>query len=410
MMSTLRNLVAALLSACTIAAAVSCGDNASGPTTPSPVDPPAPTIDVQCQLVGEGYGPAGTTPVDTEVIASGLEIPWSLEWLPDGDMLVTQRLGAILRITPDGTKTEIARLTGVEGLLEGGLLGLALHPRFEESRWFYVYYTQRRDGSFVNIVERWTLAANGQSAAPDRIIVDGIPARPFHNGGRIRFGPDGYLYIGTGDAGTPERSQDPNSLAGKVLRVTDEGEIPDDNPFPGSAAWVIGVRNTQGISWRSDGRIVMTDHGPSGLPPEGGRLAHDEINVAEPGTNLGWPEQYSCEEASGRRPPSMTWANAMPPGGIAIYDGDEIPEWRGDAFIGVLGFGTAIGHLHRIRLTDDGNVELSENYFLGDGGFGRIRDVIMGPDGGLYFTTSNCDGRGSCAGTGDLIVRVGRRG
>ena len=402
-----RNPVCAILIACSIAAVMSCGDSTSGPTTPT--EPPLTPIDVRCQLVPEGFGPAGTTPVDTEVVASDLEIPWSLQWLPDGDMLVTQRLGAILRITPEGDKTEIARLTGVEGLLEGGLLGLALHPRFEENNWFYIYYTQQRGGEFVNVVERWTLAPDGQSALPDRIIVDGIPALLFHNGGRLRFGPDGYLYIGTGDAGTPERAQDPNSLAGKVLRVTDEGEIPEDNPFPGSPAYVIGVRNTQGISWREDGRIVMTDHGPSGLPLEGGRIGHDELNIAESGTNLGWPEQYRCEEAAGRRPPSMSWANAMPPGGIAIYDSDEIPEWRGDAFIGVLGFGSAIGHLHRIRLSDEGNVEITENYFLGEGGFGRIRDVIMGPDGGLYFTTSNCDGRGSCPDGGDLIVRVGRR-
>ena len=376
-----------------------CGDDASPPATTE--------LARRCQLVPSGWGPSGTTPVDVEIVARGLAIPWGVQWLPDGDMIVTQRGGDILRVRSDGSRSVLARIPNTDGLVEGGLLGIALHPRFEENRWFYVYYTQNRGAAFVNLVERWILSADGASARADRIVVDAIPALLFHNGGRLRFGPDGHLYIGTGDAGVPELSQDPGSLAGKILRMTDEGEIPADNPIPGSAAYVLGVRNTQGFDWRADGRLVMTDHGPSGLPVENGRTGHDEINVVEPGDNLGWPVDYACEDSPGFVPPSMTWRQPLPPGGTAIYTGSEIPEWRGDVFIGALGT-EGQGHLHRVRLSEDGNVERSETYFLGDARFGRLRDVVMGPDGGLYFTTSRCDGRGVC-GDGDLIVRVGRR-
>ncbi|MEE8169854.1 MAG: PQQ-dependent sugar dehydrogenase [Phycisphaerae bacterium] len=377
-----------------------------GPNDPVPVLPPPGFLSVQCQRVPQGYGPAGTTPITVEIAASGLEIPWGIAWLPDGDMLVTERTGGLLRIRPGGGVTRLAEIP-VSPSGEGGLLGIALHPDFAANHWVYLYYTTSSNGSIINQVERWILSPDGAGIAADRVIVAGIPARQFHNGGRIRFGPDGRLYVGTGDAGSPDLAQDVNSLAGKILRVTDEGGIPDDNPFPGSATWIYGVRNTQGLDWRDDGLLVMTDHGPSGGPAEGFRSGHDEFNVAYRGANLGWPDIFACETAAGMVSPSMTWAEAMPPGGAAVYTGTEIPEWRGDVFIGVLG-GENVGHLHRLRLSGDGNVVISETYLRGDQGFGRLRDIQMGPDGGLYVTSSNCDGRGTC-GDGDVILRIGRR-
>ncbi|MEM9491920.1 MAG: PQQ-dependent sugar dehydrogenase, partial [Myxococcota bacterium] len=353
-------------------------------------------LDNECLLIADGYGPEGTVAVDVEEVAAGLEIPWSIDWLPDGDMLVTERTGAILAISPAGESRTVARIELDAATAEGGLLGLAVHPDFADSRWFYLYYTAVVGGSVVNRVERWLLAEDGQSAAPDRMILDEIPALQFHNGGRLRFGPDGHLYIGTGDAGQPDGSQDLDYLGGKILRLADDGAIPEDNPFPDSPVWIYGVRNTQGFDWRDDGRMVMTDHGPSELPNEGGRSGHDEVNVVAPGDNLGWPDYYACEDESERVTPSLTWTSPVPPGGTAIYTGTDIPEWRGDVFIGVLGIGGAIGHLHRVRLDEGGEVELNETYFLGDERFGRIRDVVMGPDGKLYFTTSRCDGRGDC--------------
>lgn len=360
----------------------------------------------QCQRVVDEYGPEGSVPIDVEVIASGLRIPWSIGWLPNRDMLVTERVGNLLRIQADGTviSNPVAQIPVQLGG-EGGLLGLALHPDFESNRWIYLYLTAP---SGSNQVERWVLSQDGLSAALDRVILADIPGRSYHDGGRIRFGPDNHLYIGTGDAGVPSRSQNINSLAGKILRVTDEGEIPSDNPFAGSATWVYGIRNTQGFDWRDDGSMVVVDHGPSGIPNEGFRSGHDEINVAGPGDNLGWPGIYACEEAEGMVSPAMTWADSLPPGGLARYTGTEIPEWQDDFFIGVLGFGDRIGHLHRIRLSNDGNVLISEVYLRGDEGFGRLRDVVMGPDGGLYVTSSGCDGRGSC-GNGDVIIRIGQR-
>jgi len=357
----------------------------------------------ECMVVPEGFGPAGEVEIETDVVASGLETPWAIDWLPGGEMLVTERSGAILRVTTDGTvvRPAVAEIPVTE-TSEGGLLGLAVHPEFESNRWFYIYYGGADD---TNQVERWVLAEDNATAVLDKVILSDIPAAQFHSGGRLRFGPDGHLYIGTGDAATLAFPQDLESLSGKILRVTDEGEIPDDNPFPGSPVWVYGVRNTQGLAWTDDGTMITTDHGPSGLPHEDGRSGHDELNIVVAGDNLGWPELFACEEGDDVVSPIITWAEALPPAGLAVYTGTEIPEWQGDIVIGVLGFGD-IGQLHRIRLDDDGAVAISESYLVGSG-FGRIRDVAMGPDGGLYFTTSNCDGRGAC-GDGDLIVRVGR--
>lgn len=363
--------------------------------------PPPPA----CQRIANGYGPAGEVDIDVEVVAQGLDIPWSIGFLPGGDLIVTERTGAILRITPGGETRTLGRAPIIDSG-EGGLLGLALHPDYAANRAFYLYYTTRSGGRAVNVVERWVVSEDGERADADGVVVDGIPAVQYHNGGRLRFGPDGMLYVGTGDAGQPNRSQDTDSPAGKILRVTAEGEVPADNPFAGSATWVYGIRNTQGFDWREDGVMVVTDHGPSGIGNEGGRRGHDEISLAAPGDNLGWPDIYACEEEDGMVTPAMTWANSMPPGGAAIYTGDEIAEWRGDTLIGVLGFGDDIGHLHRIRFAANGGVAISETYLLGE--YGRLREVVMGPDGGLYVTTSGCDGRGSC-GDGDVILRIGRQ-
>jgi glucose/arabinose dehydrogenase len=291
---------------------------------------------------------------------------------------------------------------------EGGLLGLAIHPNFSSNRWFYLYFTADAPaGGFQNKVERWILSPDGLSATFDAEIISDIPALTYHNGGRIKFGPDGYLYVGTGDAGEPALSQDINSLAGKILRVSDDGSVPSDNPYDGSLTWIYGVRNNQGFDWFDDGQIAMADHGPSGMVQESFRRDHDEFNIASSGDNLGWPNIYACETENDMVSPTMVWAEAMPPGGLAVYTGTEIPEWNGDVLIGVLGFSDNVPHLHRLQLDNDDKVSTSETYLRNLSGYGRLREVIMGPDGGLYVTTSNCDGRGDC-GDGDRILRIGR--
>ena len=360
-------------------------------------------MNYNCAIVESGFGVTGEVAIGVEVVVEGLEVPWSIGFLPDGSWLVTERSGEVRRITaerelhPEPVITVPAARAG-----EGGLLGLAIHPDFAKNRYFYLFYTGTDNGALNNRVERYTLSASGGDAFFDRVILDGMPANQYHDGGRLRFGPDGMLYATMGDAGAPDLAPDPDSRAGKVFRIDPDGGIPEDNPFPDSPAWLIGVRNSQGIDWRADGRMVLVDHGPSF---EFGLKGLDEINIADAGTDLGWPAITGCETEAGREPPAMSWRDPMPPGGLAIYTGNEIPQWQGDALIGVLGFGGSDGHLHRTRMDPAGNVTLSEVYLQGE--YGRLRDVIMGPDGGLYVTTSNCDGRGACPEGKDLILRIG---
>ena len=258
--------------------------------------------------------------------------------------------------------------------------------------------TVRENGKKSNRVERWRLPPDFGSARFDRRIVEEIPSAAYHDGGRIRFGPDGMLYVGTGDGREPDRSQDPKSLGGKLLRLTPDGAVPKDNPIAGNPLYVLGIRNNQGFDWK-DGRLYVTDHGPSG---EMLRRGHDEVNLASPGANLGWPRIYGCETRAGMVTPSLTWESAVPPGGAAFYTGTAIPEWRGSLLIGTL----RSKHLHRVKFSaaEPGAVELHEVYFQDQAG--RLREVVMGPDGAVYLTTSNCDGRGDCPEGRDQILRL----
>jgi glucose/arabinose dehydrogenase len=386
---------------------------AETPDTPAPAEPaaepepdpepepePEPVTDVDrdrsCQLVPEGFGPTGQVSVRAEEVVSGLDVPWGILFLSETEMLVTERSGQIRlvqngQLQPDPVATVPAVDRG-----EGGLLDIVAHPDFDQNRQFYLYYTSTNGD---NRVERWQLAADSLSASPDQVIVDGIPVAQFHNGGRLRFGPDDQLYIGTGDARDPNLSQDPNSLAGKILRVTADGDIPADNPFPDSPTYLLGIRNTQGFDWFDDTTLWVTDHGPSG---ELGRQGHDKVSVANPGDNLGWPTLHACDTQGDLVPASLTWRQAVPPGGAAIYTGSAIPEWQGDLILGALGS----RHLQRIVFNPDTpyQVEHHEVYFQDE--LGRIREVVMGPDNHLYITTSNCDGRGQCPSGGDRIYRI----
>lgn len=352
-----------------------------------------------CILVEDGFGSPGQVAVQAQEVVSGLEVPWGIIFLSETDMLVSERPGRI-RLVRDGQlqPTPVATVDAVEEG-EGGLLGIAAHPDFDNNRLFYLYYTTNQGGSLTNRVERWQLSSDRTSASPDRIILDNIPVARFHNGGRLRFGPDGMLYIGTGDARKPQISQDVNSLAGKILRLTPDGEIPGDNPFPGNPVFLKGIRNTQGFDWYNESTLWVTDHGPSG---ELGRSGHDKVSVANPGDNLGWPTLHACQDQEGMVPASITWRQAVPPGGAAIYRGNAIAPWQGSLLIGALG----ARHLHRVTFNPDSpyQVQSHEVYFQNE--LGRLREVIMGPDGELYVTTSNCDGRGNCPPEQDKIVRI----
>jgi aldose sugar dehydrogenase len=351
--------------------------------------------------VESGQGPAGSTPIQVDTVVTGLEVPWSVSFLPGGDWLVTERPGRI-RIVRDGKLLPTIAQVPVAREGEGGLLGAALHPSFADNRLFYIYFTAQNGGRELNRVERWKLSPDASRAEREQLILDGIPAAKYHDGGRLRFGPDGKLYIGTGDAREPQLSQKLSSLAGKLLRLEPDGAIPGDNPFPGSPVFALGIRNTQGFDWLDQRTLAVVDHGPSG---ELGRQGNDELSIVTAGANLGWPTIWGCQSGSRMSSPVLSFADATPPGGAAIYRGSAIAEWKGDLLIGTLGS----EHLHRVVLGADGRtVARHERYLFGDQGYGRLREVVMGPDGHLYVSTSNCDGRGDCPADKDRILRIRR--
>jgi glucose/arabinose dehydrogenase len=360
-----------------------------------------PTSGQKAQAVGEVFLPDGDG-VRVEAWVSNLEIPWSLVFLPDGRALVSERPGRI-RLIKDGVlqKEPYARLE-VNHAGEGGLMGLAAHPDFPKQPYIYAMHTYRKDGSVFNRVVR--LRDGKEGGTFDTVIVDNIPGARNHNGGRIGFGPDRMLYIATGETFEADLSQDLSSPGGKILRVTAEGRIPQDNPFGDSPVYSYGLRNPQGIAWHPrTGSLFASDHGPSG---ERLRFGHDEINIIISGGNYGWPRVIG---AAGEKPyidPIVLWEKATPPAGITFYNGDLLEHLRGDLFVSTLRSRALI----RIRF--DRNAEKViriERWFATDGNsgkYGRLRDVVEGPDGALYVLSSNLDGRGDPLPGDDRIYRI----
>ena len=334
--------------------------------------------------------------IKVDIIADNLTIPWSIDWLPDGTILFTERNGH-LRIIQNGELLEEPLLSLGVGGIEGGMLGITVDPEFKENNFIYLYYTYNEFLSTKNKLVRFQLVDG--ILTENKILLDGIPGGPFHDGGRIQFGPDGKLYITTGDAGDPGLAQDMGSLGGKILRINSDGTIPVDNPWKNSPIYSIGHRNPQGIDWDKSGHLVATEHGPSGWRG----AAHDEINVIIPGTNYGWPDVIGDETAENLQNPILhtgdeTWA----PSGAEFYHGDRIPEWTGKYFVATL----RGNHLHMIEFDLENNFVLSHEKLFQDE-FGRLRDVQTGPDGLLYILTSNQDGRGFPSSNDDKILRIG---
>ncbi len=319
---------------------------------------------------------------DPEIVIQNLSIPWELVFLPNGDMLVTERAGKILRI---GDDKKVIEIQDVSHRGEGGLLGLALHPNFRSNNFVYIYLTTSTSGRITNRVERYVF--KNDNLTDRKIILENIPGSTNHDGGRIAFGPDGFLYITTGDAGSPSSSQDKNSLAGKILRITDEGGIPSDNPF-GNPVYSIGIRNSQGIAWDEAGNLWSTDHGRSGA-----RSGFDELNKIIKGGNYGWPEYEGDETNSGIIAPQIhsgsneTWA----PAGILVYDNKII-------FTGLRGSSLYVADII------NGKAENLRVYFRGE--YGRIRTAVLGPDNMIYILTNNRDGRGRPISSDDRIIKI----
>lgn len=316
-----------------------------------------------------------------KTVQTGLNVPWDIAFLPDGQMLVTERPGTLRRI---GQHPFSFPIPAVAGAGEGGLMGIALHPDFVTNHLVYLYYTTT--DPLRNRVARFKLEED--TLTFEKLIMDNIPSAIYHDGGQIAFGPDGMLYLTTGDANSPNNAQDPSSLSGKTLRITPEGGIPSDNPF-GTAVWSYGHRNAQGLAWDAQGRLWETEHGRSGATS-----GYDELNLVEKGKNYGWPTIQGSETGAGMVTPirnstaSVTWA----PSGIAYANGTLY-------FAGLLG-----SSLYAADVDANGTVTAFRQYFKGT--YGRLRGVVLGPDGYLYITTSNRDGRGAPAAGDDKIIRI----
>lgn len=358
-----------------------------------PDDPPAPPASSQPTVPsGESFTTADGVRFVVEPVVTNLEIPWSMTFAPDGRLFVSERPGRVRIINTATRSSELAlTLDDVYTQGEAGLLGLALDPQFTQSRFVFVYYSARLpSGGTTNRVVRYR--ETGSRLAEGAVLLDGIPAAQIHDGGRIRFGPDGLLYITAGDAANASLAQDLGSLAGKILRLNTDGTTPRDNPY-GSPVYSYGHRNPQGLDWHPvTGDLWAVEHGATG---------NDEVNVIDAGANFGWPRIEGSQSMTGMRTPITFYNPAIAPSGASFYRGDRFRQFANNLFVGTLR-GT-----HLLRLVPDvASRRIASQEMLLNGRFGRIRDVVSGPDGYLYFATNNRDGRGNPISTDDRIARI----
>jgi aldose sugar dehydrogenase len=364
-----RRLVIAAIAAVTVAAVATTFFTPSQTTLPIP-EP--------------GQRNGSNTSSGVQVLAENLDVPWAIDIAEDGRLFFTERNGRILAIDKNGSllSDPVAYINVMQNG-ESGLLGLALHPNFTENHLLYVYHTYSNDSAAV-LNRVLMLTEKDNRIVESKVIIDNIPAADRNDGGRIKFGPDGKLYIATGDARQPELAQDAGSLAGKILRLNSDGSIPEDNPFEGSPVYSYGHRNIQGLAWHPvTGELYASEHGLEG---------NDEINLINPGSNYGWPIE-DCN-ADKFEKPVVCFNPAIAPAGMT-FAASDILGYQNDILLATL----RAQHIRLIDLESD-----NESNILT--GFGRIRDVIEASDGSLYFTTSNKDGRAVPAQNDDKILRI----
>jgi glucose/arabinose dehydrogenase len=407
--------------ACTLAAS-GCGGDASQGTRAWSAPPSPPPI------AGTFESPASlptAAAVRVDTVARGLGVPWAMAFTPDGRVLVTERGGQVRLIEHDTLRAQPWARFDVYAddpsmLPEAGLLGIALAPDYAQSRAVYLMGTYWRGASaqstslparlwrrarvlagappsrWVNRVYR--CIDDGARARDCRVVIDGLPSSYYHAGGAVAFGPDGMLYLGIGDALDPDAAGEAGSLAAAILRYTPDGRVPSDNPVAGSPVHARGLRNVQALAWHPETNdLFAIEHGPSGMPHEKLRAGNDELNVVPAGGDHGWPGAIGSEAPT---PPLRLWKEAIAPAGLAIPAAGT--PWSGSAIVA----GLRSRRLHRVMLARDasGWRVAGEEVLLA--GHGRLRAVAAAPDGTLWVSTSNRDGRGRQGPADDLILRL----
>ena len=339
---------------------------------------------------GTGSAEADTTPEHgdvprpevVETVATGLVAPWGLAFLPDGTALVTERdTTKVLAVSSDGRVRTVGRLEAARPEGEAGLLGLAVSPSYDEDSLVYAYLSTEADNRVVR------MEYDGRRLGEPEVVLDGIPRGFIHDGGRLQFGPDGNLFVSTGETGEAQLAQDRDSLAGKILRITPDGDPAPGNPREGSPVWTMGHRNVQGLAFDDHDRLWASEFGAN---------TWDELNRIERATNYGWPLVEGKGDMAEYRNPFAQWRTAeASPSGLAYLDGALwMASLRGQ-------------RLWRVPVHDDGTIGRPQDFFVG--AYGRLRTVVATPDGDLWVTTSNRDDRGTPAAKDDRILRVALR-
>ncbi|WP_395694421.1 PQQ-dependent sugar dehydrogenase [Nocardioides sp.] len=379
--------VALLATALAGACSSDAGTSAPGDTiTASPTSsaPPSSATPSPSKPVGDNTPSVDDGPPKVlGTIATGLAAPWGIGFLPNGDAVVTERdTRRVLVLSPPaydvreaGTISAAVPLGDQGG--EAGLLGVAVSPDFAQDHLLYFYLSTASDNRIVRA------RLDDGRLGPTSVVLDGIPNGFIHDGGRLVFGPDGYLYASTGETGQPDLAQDRSTLAGKVLRMTTDGRPAPGNPFPGSQIWSYGHRNVQGLAFDDDGRLWASEFGQD---------TYDELNLIEKGRNYGWPMVEGRGDGAGLTNPQVVWdTDDASPSGLAYLDGHLwMAALRGE-------------RLWRVDVHGDHAVH-PVDYFVGR--YGRMRTVVVAPDGNLWVSTSNRDGRGEPRPGDDRILLV----